>query len=230
MASPEQLATLFKRGLGAIQAATVRDAIRLWPILNLRAPGSTYAEWQAAMQALAVRNRAAATTLGTSYVGAAWLAAGQADAPTLVPASDLPVEQIQTALRVTSLVAYRRSLGAGLEPQQAEQSALVQVSGSIARAVADAAREAAAESTIASGGRWSRVTNPGACSFCRMLAGRGAIYRSETNFASHDHCGCSLISEFGVSGPVPYVPSAKNISDADRARVRAWLKANPDVA
>jgi hypothetical protein len=38
---------------------------------------------------------------------------------------------------------------------------------------------------------WERVIEPGACSFCAMLAGRGGVYRESTvDFRAHDHCHC----------------------------------------
>ena len=38
---------------------------------------------------------------------------------------------------------------------------------------------------------WERVIEPGACGFCAMLAGRGAVYKESTvNFRAHDHCNC----------------------------------------
>lgn len=38
---------------------------------------------------------------------------------------------------------------------------------------------------------WERVIEPGACSFCAMLAGRGAVYKESTvDFRAHDHCHC----------------------------------------
>lgn len=40
--------------------------------------------------------------------------------------------------------------------------------------------------------RYQRIASPNACSFCRMLAGRGAVYRLETvGFRTHGNCGCS---------------------------------------
>lgn len=74
---------------------------------------------------------------------------------------------------------------------------------------------------------WQRVTDGNACAFCSMLAGRGAIYSEATaDFASHDHCGCSVaVAWRGQPVPVrPFSPSARNISDADRARVREYLR------
>lgn len=39
---------------------------------------------------------------------------------------------------------------------------------------------------------WARVPEPGCCSFCALLATRGAVYRSQqtASFLSHDHCRC----------------------------------------
>ena len=75
--------------------------------------------------------------------------------------------------------------------------------------------------------RYARATSAG-CAFCRMIAGRGAVYRSEDSatFAAHDHCQCVAVPAFdGAPVPVrPYEPSDRNISDADRARVREWLR------
>ncbi|HET7666550.1 MAG TPA: hypothetical protein VFK56_10870 [Mycobacterium sp.] len=73
---------------------------------------------------------------------------------------------------------------------------------------------------------WQR-TGSGECAFCSMLIARGAVYTEATaDFASHDHCHCSAVPEFaGQPRPVqPYTPSIRNISDADRARVRDYLR------
>jgi hypothetical protein len=84
---------------------------------------------------------------------------------------------------------------------------------------------------------WSRIARPGACKFCTMLAGKGAVYRSESTaiFAAHQHCHCAARPEFrnGTHGPeasaIQYVASQKRRTDADRAKVRAYLNENyPD--
>jgi hypothetical protein len=53
---------------------------------------------------------------------------------------------------------------------------------------------------------WARVPEPGACSFCLMLATRGAVYRSEQSggFKTHDHCRCHVEPVFTA-----YEPSAR---------------------
>lgn len=45
---------------------------------------------------------------------------------------------------------------------------------------------------------WAREAKPDACSFCALLATRGAVYRSETSasFEAHDHCHCLPVPLF----------------------------------
>lgn len=102
------------------------------------------------------------------------------------------------------------------------------VLGGVQRRIADFSRETVAFSAVedprATG--WQRVGS-GECAFCDMLIGRGAVYTEATaDFASHDHCKCSAAPAFeGQPRPVrPYTPSARDHTDADRARVREYLR------
>lgn len=75
---------------------------------------------------------------------------------------------------------------------------------------------------------WSRHTRPDGCAFCRMLAGRGAVYKQSTvRFASHGNCHCTARPEFG-DGPeastLQYVASQRRRSEAEQARLRDYLK------
>lgn len=78
---------------------------------------------------------------------------------------------------------------------------------------------------------WQRV-GAGACPFCAVLIGRGAVFSERSaRFAAHDNCHCSAVPAFGGQ-PVPvkpYTPTSRRLSDADRARVRDYLRANPDA-
>lgn len=104
--------------------------------------------------------------------------------------------------------------------------------GGAQRRIADHARltvtSNAVEDRAAAG--WQRVTGGSACAFCSMLAGRGSVYSEATaDFSSHDDCGCSAtVAWRGEPVPVkPYTPSARNITDADRTRVSAYLDGKP---
>ncbi|NUO36444.1 MAG: hypothetical protein HOQ27_15445 [Dermatophilaceae bacterium] len=101
--------------------------------------------------------------------------------------------------------------------------------GGMQRRIANFSRSTISGSSIADpkATGWQRVGS-GACPFCAMLIARGSIYsEAGADFASHDHCHCSAVPAFGGQPlPVkPYTPSARNISDADRARVRDWIAA-----
>lgn len=79
---------------------------------------------------------------------------------------------------------------------------------------------------------WRRFSRPGACPFCRMLADKGAVYSSATaTFAAHTTCHCVAAPVFnGEPGEeasvLQYVASQKRRSEADKARLREYLKAH----
>lgn len=109
--------------------------------------------------------------------------------------------------------------------------ARVLVDGGMQSRIANAARYTVADSAVAdpSAVGWQRIGDGSSCAFCLMLIGRGAVYReSRARFASHEFCGCSAVPAFGGE-PLPvqkFTPSPRHISDADRARVRAWMAEN----
>lgn len=80
---------------------------------------------------------------------------------------------------------------------------------------------------------WQRITS-GGCKFCRMLAGRGAIYRAATaRFAAHPNCGCSAAPVFeGQPGEeasvMQYVASQRTRSPQQKQALRDHLAAMPD--
>ena len=104
------------------------------------------------------------------------------------------------------------------------------IEGGTQRRIADVSRDTVAASSVADPATdgWQRV-GAGACAFCAMLIGRGAVYsEAGADFASHDHCNCQAAPAFkGEPRPVKaYTPTSRNITDADRARVRAYLASN----
>lgn len=101
------------------------------------------------------------------------------------------------------------------------------IDGGLQRRIANGARETIRSSSVAdpSADGWQRSAS-GGCSFCQMLAGRGAVYTEATaDFSSHDHCRCHAVPAFaGRERPVrPFTPSERVVTDADRARVREYL-------
>ena len=85
---------------------------------------------------------------------------------------------------------------------------------------------------------WRRLASASACGFCKMLAGRGSVYKRDTaTFGAHDNCGCTAAPVFGKGdvGPeadaMQYMASGRRRTPAQRARVRGYIEANyPDEA
>ncbi len=60
------------------------------------------------------------------------------------------------------------------------EKALDRLNGSVQRAVFDGARETTMLNVdLEPGTRWAREARPNACAFCRLMATRGAVYRTE---------------------------------------------------
>lgn len=145
------------------------------------------------------------------------------------PAPLAPVEQFEGSIRW--------AVGAVVGDDPSFEALAGRLGGSVSRAVVDVATETLTGATVrdrrANG--WSRTLEPGACSFCRMLADRGAVYSGETvRFASHDNCRCSVAPRFRVgpndvpAGPVQYAASKRRgkRTEADKRRVREYLAAH----
>lgn len=82
---------------------------------------------------------------------------------------------------------------------------------------------------------WQRFASGGACKFCLMLAGRGAVYREATvNFAAHTSCHCAVGPSFDPAAPHPsvmqYVASSKTRTPEQQVALREYLNTNyPDA-
>jgi hypothetical protein len=228
------LTDVYRRQTLVLRAETLRDLHRLWPALDGRQLDRTFPAWLTAVSAVIARDRLTVAGLASAYLRAFRLTSDVPGLPTIVLADPAPREQVETAMRVTTLVAAKRATAAGLGVREAMAQAFVQSSGAATRLVLDAGRETVMASVAADpqAAGWQRVTSGSGCAFCQMLAGRGEVFsESSADFASHDHCRCSAAPVWGGEGRVvkDYVPSTRNISDVDRARVRKYLRQHPNA-
>jgi hypothetical protein len=83
---------------------------------------------------------------------------------------------------------------------------------------------------------WRRISG-GGCRFCRMLAERGAVYKSDTaRFAAHPSCRCTAQPVFTTNDTgeeasvLQYVASRKNRTPAQSSDLRDYLNTYyPDI-
>ena len=170
---------------------------------------------------------AAVAAMAAEWYDAAREKAGAARAFTAIPAEvgDRGVSQLIGWGLAPAFVLGESSPAEGLA------SSLTRITGGMERRISDVGRDTISGSAIAdpSARGWQRYAS-GGCPFCVMVAARGGVFtRATADFASHDNCKCVAVPAFrGEPVPVkPYVPTTRNITDADRARVRAYLRANP---
>lgn len=214
------------RALGGLTTAMQREFTRIWMRLNLTDPDVLRDPLAAVLAEIADKYGTAAATLAADFyddLRESVVKTGPRFTPRLAAVPDIE--------RFQSLAGWGIGPLFGANPEPA--TALHKITGGLQLVVGNAYRETIMESSIADPAArgWQRVANGGACPFCVMLEARGAVYsESGADFASHDHCGCTAEPAFeGEPVPVkPYTPSARNISDVDRARTRAWIKAHPN--
>ncbi|MET0419507.1 MAG: hypothetical protein ABW022_26125 [Actinoplanes sp.] len=116
------------------------------------------------------------------------------------PAADFANELRGAALK--GILVARR---AGLPVDRAKERGFVRAAGALAKLVLAGGRRTLVtlvrQDRTALG--WARVTSDDPCAFCRMLASRGAVYKSEAgaDFVPHDGCGCSPEPLFRGASP-----------------------------
>jgi len=213
----------------ALSAQTARELRNIWPRLDWDHLAETYPLWFEEVARLVKRDRKISAGLASAYYKAFRRAEGLSARASTVVLSDVNPEQLEIALRATAIGQYNKSLEAGHEVPKAISIALEASTGAATRLVLNGGRETVHASTMADpeASGWRRITSSNGCDFCLMLAGRGDVYSAETvDFSAHDHCSCMAEPAFGVDlkQVKTYVPSTRNVTDADRARARAWIR------
>lgn len=197
---------------------TIRDVSRAWDgLLDLRRIESTFPAYFEASLAVLDRDHFRSTALSTAYLEAFHEAEGVATRPLEVQeASALAREQALSSLFWTGPAYYRAAVARDVPVAKAADVAL---SGSLKAAMRlslQGGRETITStvdsSRVIEG--IARVTDGKPCSFCALLASRGAVYKSEetARFRPHDGCGCQPEPVYRRKG---YLPPGRSKEFAD---------------
>jgi hypothetical protein len=192
-----ELTVMHRRQQLALRKATIAQMAKLWPALDWADLDRTYPGFAAEVAALVSKNRKTSSGLAAAYLRAFRVASGlSGDVRIIVP--QMAPEQFTTSLRVTSLVAAKKSAARLVPADVAMSNALTQSSGEMARLVLNGGRETVNE-TIRNDGEargWRRVLGTGGCDFCVKLAGR--VYPTDNaGFDAHGNCGCTSEPVYG---------------------------------
>lgn len=190
-----ELTQLHRRQQLALRKVTASELQRLWPALEWEDLDGSYPKFAGSVATLVGKNRRTSAGLAAQYLRAYRVASGLDGNLRIVIPQMLPAEQFKTSLRVTSLIAAKKSAAALVPADVAMSNALTQASGAMVRLVLNAGRETVNE-TVRGDSKalgWRRVLGGGGCDFCREIAGSGSrIYpRDNADFDAHDRCGCT---------------------------------------
>ena len=192
-----ELTVMHRRQQLALRKTTLTQMERLWPALDWADLDKTYPGFAAEAAALVASNRKVSSGLSAAYLRAFRVASGlSGDVRIVVP--PMAPEQFKTSLRVTSLVAAKKSAARLVPADVAMTNALTQASGAMAHLVLNGGRETVNQTLRAdsSARGWRRVLGGGGCDFCQMLAGR--IYPTDNaDFDAHGKCGCTSEPVYG---------------------------------
>lgn len=183
-----------RQGQLQVRARALADYLRLWPIWE--GDEESFNRLIVATIILIRAYRELSATLAGSYFLSFRNAEQVAGEAAIRLAGPLDEDKVRAALIVTGRESVRDALNRGASPQQAQDRAFTQTSGSVTRQVLSGGREtilqSVSEDKEALG--WARVTDGDPCTFCALLAGRGPVYKADTvDFEAHDHCSCGAM-------------------------------------
>lgn len=223
-----------RAGQIAIAASLTELLRRTWPVLNPTDLQDSLAMWLRIVQPLVLESRGRSATLAAAYFAEyAFVETGERLTATVPSVTDDMTRALEISARVTGPTTIRTLVAGGMDEDAAADSAFSLFHESMGRHALGGGRETIIETLANTDVGWRRIGRADGkepCDFCAMLIGRGEVYSSGVaevvRFASHDGCKCQAEPAFDGGEPVDvrqYTASKRNITDADRARVREWL-------
>jgi hypothetical protein len=179
-----------------IGVQTAAQMVTAWSLIDPNRLDNTTPDWLRVSLTFLQNQRNQSTQLAAAYLRAfRQLELGELVPPArILFAGSLDIAAATTSLTVTGPVSVKRAMTAGSDLAEAAQTARANTARSGMRHALGGGRDtitATVEADRFALG-YRRVTSGGACDFCSMLAGRGAVYSGRTSkFDAHDGCSCS---------------------------------------
>lgn len=170
----------------------------VWKTLMKSSNLDDYAAYMKVMASVIASGRATSAQVAAAYYDTHRELLGIDEPYSAILADAAPLAQIETSLLVTGPVRVKLLLGNGDDFMSAMNKALRASAGSTTRLVADGGRATIRDNVQSDGHSvgWQRIADGDPCAFCEMLAGRGAVYKSESTAGGddpyHDHCLCTV--------------------------------------
>ena len=213
----------------AHRAQSLQGLLRLWALVDVEnLPGTidTFAQAAAILAGEGFDNSAATAA---TYYGLFRLVEGVGSI--VVPKAPRPVlDWIVGQIRGSALKGIIDARKAGMSLGKAKTEGFIRVSGEMTKLVLAGGRMtitgAVNRDKQALG--WARATTGDPCTFCRMLASRGPVYKSEASadFEAHDHDAC-MPEPVYKGDPVHLGVAAQSATYlAEYNKAQAWARAS----
>jgi hypothetical protein len=177
----------------AARAGSLQGLLRLWSIVDIENLPGTINTFATAAALLAGEGFDQSATAAANYYGLFRRVEGVG--AIAVPRAPRPSAEFMIGqLRGSALKGIIDARKAGLTLPAASRQGLVRVAGALTKLVLSGGRMtitgAVDQDPRALG--WARVTSGDPCTFCRTLASRGPVYKTEksADFEAHDHDAC----------------------------------------
>lgn len=244
LAAQAQAMTTFRAAQDFLMLMLIRDILKVWGSLNLQDVRSSWPTLRIAIAGLVRERFGLSVAQAQAYYAEARKAAGIIGS---FPAPSVPLpspELIQATLDSTGPYALLGRIKKAQPVPQAMQNTGVILSGAASRLVLNGARQVILQSVKddSEAVGWMRVTASNPCSWCSMLASRGAQYKSaeSAGFKAHGHCRCTAMPRYSrqdaealLDSPLRQdwdrVTAGLSGKDALNAWRRWWNKEHPDA-
>jgi hypothetical protein len=177
-----------QEALVSLIPSVIREA---WPLLDVHNLRGTMPQFLATVRAIVARYGSASAAGALDYYRRERAAAGVVGRAPSLRIAPTPADSV-----IEEAIGWATSDLYGPVTDESVASAQAKVEEAVSKLVLDQGRDTiiGATNTDKAAKGWVRVTEQGACSFCIMLALRGATYKSQrsADFPAHDNCRCHV--------------------------------------
>lgn len=208
-----RLAARYQSQQKGLASSLTRDLVALLMVLfNLGKAEETWPAVQLAIGSMVRDRRNRSAQLAGPYYQRLRAEAGVRGEVVLAATRDLEPDRLTAALDSAGLAVMRQSLRLGATPERARDRMAVTLTGTATRLALEGGRDVMEATSYddedALG--WARITDSDPCSWCAMLASRGAIYESgqtagDSRYGGakyHDHDSCQAVPIFDADSPL----------------------------
>lgn len=213
----------------AARAGSLQELLRLWQLVDVTNLAGTIDTFARAAAIIAGAGFEQSAAVAANYYGLFRRVEGVGRLA--IPAAGRPsADVVQGLLRGAALKGILDARRAGMSVDQASQQGLIRAAGEMTKLVLAGGRQTIITGTLNDRAAlgWARATSGDPCTFCRSLAARGPVYKSEKSagFEPHDHCGC--MPEPAYAGdPVGIGVAARGAEfAAEYQQAQAWARSS----